>query len=59
MSRCIEQEICKTSCMNTNKKIKFKDWYMKRDQPIWIEVEFEFMNILKDEPKQKALFINK
>ena len=45
MSRCIEQEICKISNMNRNKKIEFNHWYMKKDPRIWIDADFECMNI--------------
>ena len=31
--------------MQPNQKIKFKDWYMKIDPPMWIAADFECMNI--------------
>ena len=45
MLRCIEQEVCNISYMNPNQKIKFNDWYMKIDPPMWIAADFECMNI--------------
>ena len=34
MLRCIEQNVCNISYMQPNQKIKFNDWYMKRDPPM-------------------------
>ena len=31
--------------MQLNQKIKFNDWYMKIDPPIWIAADFECMKI--------------
>ena len=31
--------------MEPNQKIKFNDWYMKIDPPMWIAADFECMNI--------------
>ena len=31
--------------MQPNQKIKFNDWYMKKDPPMWIAADFECMNI--------------
>ena len=31
--------------MQPNRKIKFNDWYMKIDPPMWIAADFECMNI--------------
>ena len=45
MLRCIEQKTCNISYMQPNQKIKFNDWYMKIDPPMWIAVDFESMNI--------------
>ena len=45
MLRCIEQKVCNISYMQPNQKIKFNDWYMKIDPPIWIAADFECMNI--------------
>ena len=45
MLRCIEQKVCNISYMNPNQKIKFYDWYMKMDPPIWIAADFECMNL--------------
>ena len=44
MLRCIEQKVCNISFMHPNQKIKFNDWYMKIDPPIWIAAEYEFLN---------------
>ena len=44
-SRCIEQKVCNISYVHPNQKIKFNDWYMKRDPPIWIAADFECMNL--------------
>ena len=45
MLRCIEQKVCNISYMSPNQKIKFNDWYMKIDPPMWIAADFERMNI--------------
>ena len=46
MLRCIEQKVCNISYMHPNQKIKFNDWYMKVDPPMWIAADFECMNLL-------------
>ena len=45
MLRCIEQKVCNISYMHPNQKIKFNDWYMKIDPPMWIAADFECMNV--------------
>ena len=45
MLRCIEQKVCNISYMQPNQKIKFNDWYMRIDPPMWIAADFECMNI--------------
>ena len=45
MLRCIEQKVCNISYMQPNQKIKFNDWYMKIDPPMWIAADFECVNI--------------
>ena len=45
MLRCNEQKVCNISYMQPNQKIKFNDWYMKIDPPMWIAADFECMNI--------------
>ena len=49
--------------MLPNQKIKFKDWYMKIDPPMWIAADFECMNIpIIDNDNDHVtdkLFINK
>ena len=45
MLRCIEQKVCNISYMKANQKIKFNDWYMKIDPPMWIAADFECMNL--------------
>ena len=45
MLRCIEQKVCNISYMHPNQKIKFNDWYMKIDPPVWTAADFECMNI--------------
>ena len=30
--------------MHPNQKIKFHDWYMKKDPPMWMAADFECMN---------------
>ena len=45
MLRCIEQKVCNISYMHPNQKIKFNDWYMKIDPPIWMAADFECMNL--------------
>ena len=44
MLRCIEQKVCNISFMHPNQKIKFNDWYMKIDPPMWLAADFECMN---------------
>ena len=56
MTRCIEQEICNILYMNPNKKIKFNDWYMKLDPPMWIDADFECMNNPVDDPHQNIVY---
>ena len=46
MLRCIEQDVGNISYMHPNQKIKFKDWYMKIDPPMWMAADFECMNVL-------------
>ena len=46
MLRCIEQKVCNISHMHSNQKIKFNDWYMKIDPPVWMAADFECMNVL-------------
>ena len=45
MLRFIEQKVCNISFMHPNQKIKFNDWFMKIDPPMWIAADFECMNI--------------
>ena len=49
--------------MHPNQKIKFIDWYMKIDPPMWIAADFECMNIpIIDNDKDNVtdkLFVNK
>ena len=45
MLRCIEQKVCNISFMQPNQKMKFSDWYMKIDPPMWFAADFECMNI--------------
>ena len=35
--------------MHPNQKIKFNDWYMKIDPPMWMAAFFECMNVLINE----------
>ena len=62
MLRCIEQKVCNISYMQPNQKIKFSDWYMKIDPPMWIAADFECMNIPiynnDDDNVTDKLFIN-
>ena len=44
MLRCIEQKVCNISYMHPNQKVKYNDWYMKIDPPMWIADDFECMN---------------
>ena len=63
MLRCIEQKVCNISYMQPNQKIKFSDWYMKIDPPMWIAADFECMNIPindnDDDNVTDKLFVNK
>ena len=63
MLRCIEQKVCNISYMHPNQKIKFNDWYVKIDPPMWIASDFECMNIpIVDNDSNHVtdrLFINK
>ena len=49
--------------MHPNQKIKFKDWYMKIDPPIWITADFECMNVPLESANEndckEKLFVNK
>ena len=63
MLRCIEQKVCNISYMKPNQKIKFIDWYMKTDPPMWIAADFECMNIpINDNDNDKVtdrLFVSR
>ncbi len=63
MLRCIEQKVCNISFMQPDQKIKFNDWYMKIDPPMWIAADFECMNIPfnnnNNDNVTDKLFINK
>ena len=65
MLRFIEQKVCNISYLQPNQKIKFNDWYMKIDPPMWIAADFECMNIPindnnnDDDNVTDKLFINK
>ena len=60
---CIEQKVCNISYMHPNQKMKFNDWYMKIDPPMWIAADFECMNFPNnDNDNDNAtdkLFVNK
>ena len=49
--------------MHSNQKIKFNDWYMKKDPPMWIAADFECMKIpINDKDNNGVtdkLFVNK
>ena len=49
--------------MHPNQKIKFNDWYMKVDPPMWIAADFECLNIpINDNDNENdtdKLFANK
>ena len=63
MLRCFEQKICNISYMQPNQKIKFSDWYMKIDPPMWIAADFDCMNIPTNDNDNDnvtdKLFVNK
>ena len=63
MLSCIEQKVCNISYMQPNQKIKFNDWYIKIDPPMWIAADFECMNIpINDNDNDNVtdkLFVNK
>ena len=43
--------------MNPDTDIKFKVWFKKTDLPIWIDADFENMNISVDNQQRKTLYI--
>ena len=48
--------------MHLNEKIKFNDWYLKMDPPIWVTANFECMNEPLESNKDNfidKLFVNK
>ena len=48
--------------MQPNQKIKFNDWFMKIDPPMWIAADFECMNIPINDDNDNVtdkLFLNK
>ena len=45
MLGCIEQKVCNISYMHPKQKIKFTDWYLRIDPPMWSAADFECMNI--------------
>ena len=53
MKRRFEQDICNVSLMNPCKKIKFTDWYMKKDSSLWIAHYFEYKKIPVDRTNKK------
>ena len=55
----IEQEICRISYMNPNRKLKLNDLYMEKDPPIWIDDDFECMNISVHDRQRRTLLKNK
>ena len=63
MLRCIEQKVCNISYTQPNQKMKFNDWYMKIDPPMWIVADFECMNVpINDDDNDNVtdkLFVNK
>ena len=58
MLGCIEQKVCNISYMHPNQKIKFNDWCMKIDPPMWIAADFECMNIPINNNKNDNVNIN-
>ena len=62
MLRCFEQEVCNISFLHPIQKIKFKVWFLKTDPPMWMVVDFEFMNVLVESNNNNfmdRLFVNK
>ena len=41
----MQQKVCNISYMPPNQKIKFTDWYLKLDPPVWMAADFECMNV--------------
>ena len=35
--------------MHPNQKIKFNDWYMKTDPPMWMAADFECLKVLMND----------
>ena len=46
MLRCIEEKVCNISYRHPKQKIKYNDWYMKIDPPMWMAADFACMNVL-------------
>ena len=40
------KKFCNISYMHPSHRMKFKDWYMKIDPPMWMAAGFECMNVL-------------
>ena len=48
--------------MHPNQKIKFNDWYMKIDPPMWMAADFECVNVPVASNKNNSMdkmFLNK
>ena len=56
--RCIERKVCNISYMYPNQKIKFNDWYMKKDPPRWMAADFECMNVLIIDNDNDKVIVN-
>ena len=44
-SRCIEQDVCNVLYTHLKKTLNFNDWCMITETPMWINGDFECMNI--------------
>ena len=58
-ARCFERKLCNLSSIDSGKKIKLIDWYMKIDPPMWVDANFECMNQPVDDPQQKTFLQKK
>ena len=54
MIRRLEESFSRISNMNLAKKIKIFDWNKNVDPSIWVDADFNCMNIALDDPIQKT-----
>ena len=59
VARYFERNIGNISYKVPDKKIKFNDWFMKIDLPIWIDADLECMNTPLADTNQKNFSVSR